>query len=108
MKLIFKPGQQVRVEHAAIIVEAVKDNPYWYVVEYAGGEHETVSIARLNLIDDVSKAVIDTDATIQVISRRLSPAGGLDLLKWLRTHEQELKEAAHGEEGGQESQEGGN
>ncbi|SRR6266516_4163159 len=93
------PGQAVRVEHNAQIVSQVeKDNPYWYIVEYPSGEQETVSLTRINLIADKSRAVIDSDASIQIFSSRMSPAGALDLLVWLETHKAELQAAVEPDE----------
>ena len=89
-----EPGTNVRIEHNAQIVGLVdKHNPYWYEVEYPTGERDTVSLARINAVVDRSRAVIDTDCSIQIFSPRLSPTGALDLLLWLETHRHEFEQA---------------
>jgi|SRR5579863_7703063 len=92
----FVSGQVVRVEHSAVIVGlADKNNPYWYEVAYSDGRpNEVVSIVRLNSVNDHAYAVLDTtDGTIEVLSRRLSPTGALDLLLWLEIHRHDLEQA---------------
>ena len=92
-----EPGIHVRIEHNAHIVGLVdKDNPYWYEVEYPTGEHDTVSLARINTVVDRSRAVIDTDCSIQIFSSRLSTEGALDLLLWLETHRHEFEAMTQG------------
>jgi hypothetical protein len=87
-----EPGTNVRIEHNARIVALMdKDNPYWYEVEYPDGTRDTVSLARINGIVDRSRAVIDTDCSIQIFSPRLSASGALDLLLWLETHRHEFE-----------------
>ncbi len=81
------PGMAVRVEHNARIVGLVeKNNPYWYEIEYPDGRREVVNVARLHWFADTCKATIDHDASIQVISNRLTASGAIDLYHWLRTH----------------------
>jgi len=55
------------------------------------GERDTVSLARINVVVDRSRAVIDTDCSIQIFSPKLSSAGALDLLLWLETHRLEFE-----------------
>jgi len=88
-----EPGTNVRIEHNAQIVGLVdKDNPYWYEVEYPTGEHDTVSLARINAVVDKPRMVIDTDCSIQIFSPRLSASGALDLLLWLETHRTDFEQ----------------
>jgi hypothetical protein len=90
-----KAGQSVRVEFNAKVIGLVDEsNPYWYLVQFPDGHTEEVSLARINAVNDRSRGVIDTDGSLQIFSPRLSALGGLDLLEWLRTNEQELKDAA--------------
>jgi hypothetical protein len=90
-----KPGQPVRVEHNAMVIGlADENNPYWYIIEYPTGERETVSLARINQVQDRSRGVVDHDGSLQIFSPRLSALGGLDLLEWLLSNEQELRDAA--------------
>lgn len=93
-----KAGQPIRVEHNAQIVKQLdENNPYCYEVEYPTGERAIVSLARINLINDRSRAVLDTDCSIQVFSPRLSNVGALDLLTWLETHKAELEASVSSE-----------
>ncbi len=55
------------------------------------GERDTVSLARINAVVDRSRAVIDTDCSIQIFTPRFSPTGALDLLLWLETHRHEFE-----------------
>ena len=87
-----EPGIHVRIAYNAHIVGLVdKDNPYWYEVEHPTREHDTISLARINTVVDRSRAVIDTDCSVQIFSSRLSPIGALDLLLWLETHLHEFE-----------------
>src|SRR5437773_11418695 len=93
------PGQQVRVESAAKVIDlADQNNPYYYTVEFADGKREVVSIARLTPIYDTCKVTIADDAVITVASGRLSAAGAIDLYHWLRTHMQEFEEVTQADE----------
>ena len=87
----FKPGARIRVKRDATIVGlADKANPYWYVVRFPDGHEETVNIARINYLSDEIRASIDHDASVQIISNRLSARGARELLLWLQTHEQDF------------------
>lgn len=82
----FQPGQAVRVERNARIVEQVKDNPYWYVVEWPDGTQEQVNIGRLSAVADEARATIDLDGSVLVLTNRLSLDGAKSLLDWLACH----------------------
>lgn len=90
----FAPGETVRVEREARIVEQVPHNPYWYLVEYADGAQEQVYVERLHLIADRARVLQEAGNTdIKIISSRLTAAGAIDLLQWLQGHEDELRAA---------------
>ncbi len=89
------PGQAVRIEVPGHVVKQMDDNPYWYEISFDDGRPSAlVSLARINAVNDRSRGVIDTDGSLQIFSPRLSALGGLDLLEWLRTNEQELRASA--------------
>jgi hypothetical protein len=89
-----QPGAKVRVEFNAEIVGLTDpSNPYWYTVRYPSGELDTVSLARIHSVVDHTRAVLDTDCSMQVFSPRQSAEGALDLLLWLETHRREFEQA---------------
>lgn len=75
-----QPGQAVRVEQDARIVNQVEGNPYWYVVEYPTGARDGCALQDQRDRRHEHHAVLDTDCSIQVFSPRLSATGALDLL----------------------------
>jgi len=99
------PGTNVRIEYNAHFVGlADKENPYWYEVEYPVGHRDTVLLARINRVVDRCRTVIDTDASIQLFSPRLSAEGALDLLLWLETHCHEFEAVTQEQESEQMTQ----
>lgn len=91
----FLPGQAARIERDCKVVEQMKDNPYWYVVELPSGELEQVNIGRLNAVPDVCKAVIDLDGSILILTPRLSLEGARSLRDWLDAHISTFDEQAY-------------
>jgi len=91
----FTSGQSVRIERNATIIEQVKDNPYWYVVQLPTGEQETVNIGRISAVADEAKATIDLDGSVLVLTNRLSLDGAKDLLDWLSCHIATFDERAY-------------
>ena len=76
------------------MIEQVKDNPYWYLVE-VNGERETVNIGRMSAVADDAKATIDLDGSVLVLTNRLSLEGAKSLLDWLSCHLESLDEQAY-------------
>jgi hypothetical protein len=91
----FYPGQAARIERDCKIVEMVKDNPYWYIVELPDGTQETVNIGRLNAVPDTCKAVIDLDGSVLILTPRLSLDGAKSLMDWLACHVSAFDDSAY-------------
>jgi len=91
----FRPGQPVRIERNCTIVEQVKDNPYWYVIELPDGSRETASIGRLSAMNDEAKAVIDEDGSVLILTPRLSLEGARSLREWLDAHIETFDDSAY-------------
>ncbi len=90
----FLPGQAVRVERNATIIEQVKDNPYWYVVD-VNGTQETINIGRISAVADEARASIDLDGSVLVLTNRLSLEGARSLREWLDCHISGFDEEAY-------------
>ena len=90
----FTPGQAVRIERNGTIIEQVKDNPYWYLVE-VNGEQETVNIGRISAVADEARASIDLDGSVLVLTNRLSLEGAKSLREWLDSHIECFDEQAY-------------
>lgn len=82
----FLPGQSVRFEVDATIIEQVADNEYWYLVELSNGTQERVSVGRLSAIAEVARAASDFDGSLLILSNRLSLTGVKSLLDLLTAH----------------------
>lgn len=91
----FLPGQAVRIERNATIIEQMRDNPYWYVIELPDGTQEQVNIGRISAIADEAKATIDLDGSVLVLTNRLSLSGAKDLLDWLSCHIETFDDSAY-------------
>ncbi len=91
----FLPGQSVRIERNARIVNQLPDNQYWYIVELPDGTQETINIGRISAVADEAKAVIDLDGSVLVLTNRLSLEGAKSLLDWLACHIETFDDSAY-------------
>lgn len=88
------PGTRARVEVEARIVSQVKGNPYWYLVEFADGVQEVVSVGRITVCPDEPRMVLEANGDIAILQSRLSAAGALSLYHWLGCNLEMFEEMA--------------
>lgn len=91
----FLPGQNVRIERNATIIEQLPNNQYWYRVQLPDGSEETINIGRISAVADEARASIDLDGSVLVLTNRLSLEGAKSLLDWLSCHIETFDEQAY-------------